>query len=434
MASVSEAVSVGLDHYFADRKTEAAEIFRRILDAVPDQPQALRMAGVLAGERGELTEAVGLLRRAWRLSPADGDLACNLAQAQAGAGLQDEADATLIAAGPLFPADAAALAAGARKARRNGDSSRAYTLERRRARLSADTDAIWAMADDAEAAGHTATAQEARRALLSIGPWLEEVWSELAESAEKQGDLYNARRLFDRAFRLAPHRVKLSAALGRTRRAAGLDREYFSSDGQDALIHRMYFPRRRDGFFVDLGAYDGVTWSNSLFFERESGWAGLCVEASPARFKNYQASGRSAPCLNVAVGDQDGEAAFLEVVEGMTMTGGLLDAFAPEQRAYVEQNAGEQQIVTVPVRRLDGLLRERGVRHIDFLSADIEGAERAAVESLDPDEFTIDVMCLENLGADAALRTLLDQRGYDFICRFPGGDEIYVRRGFSPAG
>lgn len=434
MASVSEAVSAGLDHYFAGRKAEATEIFHRILDAVPDHPPALRMAGVLAGERGDLTEAAALLSQARRLSPADGDLARNLAQAQAGAGLQDAADRTLIAAAPLLPADSAVWAAAARKARRGGDSPRAYALERRRARLIADSQAIWAMADDADAAGDKTAAEQARRALLMIGPWLEEVWSEIAVAAEKQGDLHQARRLFDRAFRLAPHRVGLCLALGRTRRAAGLDREYFSCDGQDALIHRMYFPRRRDGFFVDLGAYDGVIWSNSLFFERESGWSGLCVEASPARFKDYQASGRSAPCLNVAVGDQDGEAPFLEVTDGMTMTGGLLGAYAPEQRAYVEQNAGAQQIVTVPVRRLDGLLREHGVRHIDFLTADIEGGERAAIESLDPDEFTIDVMCLENLAADAALRTLLDQRGYDFICRFPGGDEIYVRRGFSPAG
>ena len=45
----------------------------------------------------------------------------------------------------------------------------------------------------------------------------------------------------------------------------------------------------RHGTFVDLGCYDGVTYSNTWYFERKLGWSGVCVEPEPAlRFKPYR--------------------------------------------------------------------------------------------------------------------------------------------------
>ena len=38
----------------------------------------------------------------------------------------------------------------------------------------------------------------------------------------------------------------------------------------------------RHGTFVDLGCYDGVTYSNTWYFERKLGWSGVCVEPEPA--------------------------------------------------------------------------------------------------------------------------------------------------------
>ena len=40
----------------------------------------------------------------------------------------------------------------------------------------------------------------------------------------------------------------------------------------------------RHGTFVDLGCYDGVTYSNTWYFETKLGWSGVCVEPNPAVF------------------------------------------------------------------------------------------------------------------------------------------------------
>ena len=43
--------------------------------------------------------------------------------------------------------------------------------------------------------------------------------------------------------------------------------------------------QKRNGFFVEIGSYDGETFSNSLFLEKERRWSGLLVEANPYTYE-----------------------------------------------------------------------------------------------------------------------------------------------------
>jgi len=44
---------------------------------------------------------------------------------------------------------------------------------------------------------------------------------------------------------------------------------------------------KRNGFFVEIGAYDGELHSNSLFLERVRGWRGLLVEVCVCLFLSF---------------------------------------------------------------------------------------------------------------------------------------------------
>lgn len=434
MASLIEALEAAFGHYAAGRLAEADIICGRILDAAPQQAEALHLSGVIAGRRGDGATAVARLAAAVRLRPDNADILRHHIMALRATGDDAAAEQALPRLAPLDPADAAALAATAAAARRDGDANRTWRLQRRAARLDPTAEAVGQLTDDAWGAGQGDAAAAACRATLAHAPQLGRVWRFLGRELAGFLPAGAAERALWRAIRLLPDEPEAYDALWRIRRAAGLDTVYHSHEGQDALVHRMFFPDRRGGVFVDLGAYDGATWSNSLFFEREMGWGGLCVEASPARHADYLRNGRTTPCANVAVGDRDGEAAFFEVVDGLTMMNGLVDLLNPGQQAFVESRSAATNVITVPLRRLDGLLVEHGIRHIDFLTIDVEGAEKSILQSLDADAFTIDVMCLESQRPDPELRALLDGRGYDFICRFEGGDEIFARRGLQRWG
>jgi len=55
---------------------------------------------------------------------------------------------------------------------------------------------------------------------------------------------------------------------------------------------------RRNGFFVECGAYDGQSISNSLFFEMEKGWTGLLVEPQPDLYSAVLRKNRQVICTS----------------------------------------------------------------------------------------------------------------------------------------
>ena len=47
---------------------------------------------------------------------------------------------------------------------------------------------------------------------------------------------------------------------------------YFSEFKQDKLLNEVIFDNKKDGYLIDIGTHDGVTISNTLFFEKNYGW------------------------------------------------------------------------------------------------------------------------------------------------------------------
>ena len=62
--------------------------------------------------------------------------------------------------------------------------------------------------------------------------------------------------------------------------------KYHSQVGQDKFINEKVFRGLRNGYFVEIGAFDGVTFSNSYFFEKELGWKGICIEPMKKYYEN----------------------------------------------------------------------------------------------------------------------------------------------------
>src|SRR6266404_4750051 len=81
--------------------------------------------------------------------------------------------------------------------------------------------------------------------------------------------------------------------------------QYKSQYLQDILLDRWLFGGITGGTFVDIGAHDGVTYSNSFLFERLRGWGGVCIEPNPAVFAQL-AVNRQCTTLNCCVSDVAG--------------------------------------------------------------------------------------------------------------------------------
>lgn len=142
-----------------------------------------------------------------------------------------------------------------------------------------------------------------------------------------------------------------------------------------AAIYDEHFGTKTDGYFVEVGAYDGRSFSITAFWA-DLGWRGLYIEAVPefaARCVTNHGSA-NVTVLNVAIGAKEGEA---EITIGGPLSTGLASQVAAYQTIKWAKN---EFIVprTVRVRTctLDTALMDVGILpSIDLLVVDVEGME-----------------------------------------------------------
>src|SRR5439155_26700748 len=104
------------------------------------------------------------------------------------------------------------------------------------------------------------------------------------------------------------------------------DRLYHSQHAQDRFIDTFLLHGKRDGVFVDVGAYDGVALSNTCYFEKELGWSGICIEPNPLAFESLSQN-RKCVSLNCGVGGEEELLEFLKLPGDLELGSGFIRYF-----------------------------------------------------------------------------------------------------------
>lgn len=174
-----------------------------------------------------------------------------------------------------------------------------------------------------------------------------------------------------RLFRLLPLRPRTKKHLKfiyfRSMAALGID----EFPALNAIDRKMlaYLPQH-GGVFVEAGANDGISQSNTWYLEAYRGWSGLLIEPVPelaALARRF----RRAPVANVALGPADGATITLRLADLTTAA----ETGPPRN--------GSDRRITVPVRALSSLLDEHAIAAVDFFSLDVEGYEIPVLQGLD---------------------------------------------------
>ena len=161
-----------------------------------------------------------------------------------------------------------------------------------------------------------------------------------------------------------------------------------SQMGQD-LLALMVSGFKREGFFLEIGATDGISLSNSLILERKFGWKGIVVEPS-TRFSATIAENRKCKIDSRAVWRESGQRIpFIEVPDTGLST---LASFADSGGRIRE---GESYLVET-VSPTDLLDAHNSPRRIDFVSIDTEGSELEIIREFPFDKYKVSVMCVEH--------------------------------------
>ena len=82
-------------------------------------------------------------------------------------------------------------------------------------------------------------------------------------------------------------------------------KKFVSQKGQDRWIIQEVFKGKRDGYFVDLAASDGVKINNTVLLEKHFGWKGVCIEPNPGFFKRLKQNRKCDVVNHVIDGEND---------------------------------------------------------------------------------------------------------------------------------
>ncbi len=205
---------------------------------------------------------------------------------------------------------------------------------------------------------------------------------------------------------------------------------WHSQCGQDRYVAEVAFPGKRGGTFVEMGAYDGVTLSNTLALERDLGWTGLCVEPVPDVYARLRAN-RACDCVWGCAGANDGEVELLHL-DGpsemlSTIAAGVDDRHQRRMDHEAKTLGGAVRRVVVPRYGITELLLAHGLARVDFFSLDVEGAELEILAALDTRRVEVRTLSVENDYHGPRLAALLEPRGYKLTARL-GQDEFYTKR------
>ena len=84
-----------------------------------------------------------------------------------------------------------------------------------------------------------------------------------------------------------------------------------SQDKQDKFLEENIFKGYKNGFFVDVGAHDGVSINNTLYFEKYNNWSGINIEPIKNVYDMLVINRPNSINLNYAICNNDGETEFL---------------------------------------------------------------------------------------------------------------------------
>lgn len=183
----------------------------------------------------------------------------------------------------------------------------------------------------------------------------------------------------------------------------------FSNGQLKQVLHVLeYFKakngaEKRNGFFVEAGAFDGKKYSNTLRLEMEFGWTGLLIEANLQSYKELKDKNRNAISINSCL--------------SLSNTPQMVNFMDRDVFGRVLPNAkgpmSNDKIYPVQCFPFYSILLAIGKPKIDFFSLDVEGVELAILKSIPWNLVEIELIMVEvKHSNEAAIIALLKANGY----------------------
>jgi FkbM family methyltransferase len=190
-----------------------------------------------------------------------------------------------------------------------------------------------------------------------------------------------------------------------------------------------------NGFFVELGANDGIKQSNTYYFEKYRGWIGVLIEPAPNNYllcKKNRSPKTKVYCN--ACTSFDYKEKFVEIIYSNLMSVSLnletdLNNTTEHIRIgkkYLDKSEDNFIFGAVAKPLNDILINANAPKKIDFLSLDVEGSEIEVLKGIDYSMFSFNYICVESRNKNT-IYSFLKEKGYLLIDQLSEKDYLFKK-------
>ena len=187
---------------------------------------------------------------------------------------------------------------------------------------------------------------------------------------------------------------------------------FYSQQGEDLLIYRNFINKNvEDGIFLELGACDGLRYSNTMFFEQFLGFNGILIEPVEEMYEKLNNNRPNNYLYQNAISNNKEDIEFL-------INGPVSGACLHMQNTFINswhKNSIKRKIKT---KKLSDIFNENNIKYIDFFSLDVEGSELDVLNTIDWSKISIYLICIEldnhNIEKNEKCKSILKNNGFIF--------------------
>ena len=191
-----------------------------------------------------------------------------------------------------------------------------------------------------------------------------------------------------------------------------------SENGQDlfALFANKF---KRDGTFLEFGAYDGVTFSNTFLLEKRLNWSGVLIDPIPKHFEQMKLN---RDCISIHAAITVSKKEFVKILESP----------ASNLSRPVSKRSVTNKTHKVPAFTLVEIIDKYfPAKSLDYLSIDVEGEDLEILASVDFSKYEINAICVEHNNRINSKEILkyMEESGYELVwSEYSGNDFWFIRR------